>query len=216
MPVAYRIFAFRNPSHALSGTRVPSSSGRTTLLLFLVLSAELANIHKVAADTEAEKNKAVPCSDCHGEGRIAETENIPSLAAQPAQFPQWQLVYFRSGARKSEVMGPVAEQLGNDDVRDLAAYFAALRPPESSATKSPDGHPGFTAAGKKAVAAGRCVSCHGDNFAGSKAVARIAGQREDHLLKGLRIGGGVAAMADVAYQLSEQDIAALAQYLSRL
>ena len=77
-------------------------------------------------------------------------------------------------------------------------------------------------AGKKAAAAGRCASCHGDDFAGSKATARIAGQREQYLAKalhdyksGARSGGGVAAMAEVAYPLSEQEISALAHYLAR-
>ncbi|CCE07104.1 hypothetical protein BRAS3843_1950002 [Bradyrhizobium sp. STM 3843] len=121
------------------------------------------------------------------------------------------------------VLAPVAEGFANTDIRDLAGYFAALAPPESSAATAPDDHPELTAAGKKAVTTGRSVSCHGDNFAGSKAVERIAGQREDYLAKalhdyksGLRVGGGVAAMADVAYQLNDQDIAALAHYLSRL
>jgi cytochrome c553 len=133
------------------------------------------------------------------------------------------LVYFRSGARKSEVMAPVAEQLSNGDIRDLAAYFASLQPPSNPGSKAPDDHPDLTEAAKKAVVADRCISCHGDNFAGTKAVARIAGQREEYLLKALhdyksgqRVGGGVAAMAEVAYPLSEDDIAALAHYLSRL
>ena len=69
----------------------------------------------------------------------------------------------------------------------------------------------------------RCASCHGDNFAGTKAVARLTGQREEYLLKalrdfksGLRSGGGQAAMADVAYPLSDEEITALAHYLAHL
>ena len=69
----------------------------------------------------------------------------------------------------------------------------------------------------------RCASCHGDNFAGTKAVARIAGQREEYLVKALRdyksgerSGGGMAAMADVAYPLHEEEITALAHYLAHL
>jgi cytochrome c553 len=155
--------------------------------------------------------------------KLEEPSRKPALAAQPDQFLQWQLVYLRSGARKSEVMSPIAEQLGNEDIRDLAAFFASLQPPDVSAAKAPEDHPDLTGAGKKAVVAGRCTSCHGEDFAGSKAVARIAGQREDYLLKALhdyksgrRVGGGVAAMAEVAYELSDEDITALAHYLSRL
>ncbi|MGJ4944708.1 c-type cytochrome [Bradyrhizobium sp. HKCCYLS1011] len=121
------------------------------------------------------------------------------------------------------VLAPVSEELADTDIRDLDGYFAALAPPESSAARAPDDHPELTAAGKKAVTTGRCVSCYGDDFAGSKAVARMAGQREDYLAKalhdyksGLGVVGGVAAVADVAYQLNDQDVAALAHYLSRL
>jgi cytochrome c553 len=72
-------------------------------------------------------------------------------------------------------------------------------------------------------AAGRCASCHGEDFAGSKAVARVAGQHEEYITKalhdyklGLRSGGGVAAMAEVAYPLSDDEITALAHYLALL
>src|ERR1700712_1591612 len=79
-----------------------------------------------AADIAAGKTKAELCVGCHGENGISRMENIPSLAAQPDQFIQWQLVFFRAGARKNEQMQPIVEQLTNDDIRNLGAYFASL------------------------------------------------------------------------------------------
>jgi len=173
-----------------------------------------------AADLEAGKKKAELCAGCHGENGISQTENIPSLAGQPDQFIQWQLVFFRSGARKNEQMQPIAEQVDNDDIRNLGAYFASLTPPKST---KPDDNPDLSQKGAQAAVGRRCASCHTDSFAGTKAVARIAGQREDYLLKalhdyktGARSGGGMAAMADVAYPLSEEEITALAHYLAHL
>ncbi|SRR6266536_3153630 len=199
------------------------TSRRLSLLLAFAMCALIADSGGVAADADAGKNKAEACAACHGENGISQTEDAPSLASQPDQFLQWQLVFFRSGARKNETMAPIAEQLSNEDVRDLAAYFASLKSPGPSAAKASDDHPELTEAGKKTAADGRCASCHGDNYAGTKAVARIAGQREEYLVKalhdyksGLRSGGGVAAMAEVAYPLSEEEISALAHYLSRL
>src|SRR2546430_16565313 len=84
-----------------------------------------------AADVAAGKEKAELCVGCHGENGISETENIPSLAAQPDQFIQWQLVYFRAGTRKNEDMKPVVEQLNNEDIRNLGAYFASIAPPKA-------------------------------------------------------------------------------------
>jgi cytochrome c553 len=173
-----------------------------------------------AADTTAAKEKAELCSGCHGEAGISQTENIPSLAGQPDQFIQWQLVFFRAGSRKNEQMQPIVEQINNDDIRNLGAYFAALTPPKASA---PDDNPDLSAKGAQAAAGRRCASCHTDTFAGTKAVARIAGQREEYLVKalhdyksGARSGGSGAAMADVAYPLSDEEIAALAHYLAQL
>jgi cytochrome c553 len=173
-----------------------------------------------SADLAAGKEKAELCVGCHGEGGISQTENIPSLAAQPDQFIQWQLVFFRAGTRKNEQMQPIVEQLNNDDIRNLGAYFASLPPPK--ATK-PDDDPNLSLKGAQAAAGRRCASCHTDTYAGTKAVARVAGQREEYLLKalhdyksGVRAGGGMAAMADVAYPLNEEEITALAHYLAHL
>src|SRR6188472_2090694 len=84
-----------------------------------------------AADIAAGKEKAELCVGCHGENGISQMENIPSLAGQLDQFVQWQLVYFRAGARKNEQMQPIVEQLNNDDIRNLGAYFAQLPPPKA-------------------------------------------------------------------------------------
>jgi cytochrome c553 len=75
-----------------------------------------------AAD-ESIKEKAAQCTPCHGETGLSETENTPSLAAQPDQYLQWQLVFFRSGSRKNEVMQPIAEQINNEEIRSLSAYL---------------------------------------------------------------------------------------------
>jgi cytochrome c553 len=173
-----------------------------------------------AADIAAGKEKAELCAACHGEGGISQTENIPSLAGQPDQFIQWQLVFFRAGSRKNEQMQPIVEQINNDDIRNLGAYFASLTPPKAA---KPDDNPDLSAKGAQAAVGRRCASCHTDTFAGTKAVARIAGQREEYLQKALhdyksslRSGGGMAAMADVAYPLSEEEIVALAHYLAHL
>ena len=84
-----------------------------------------------AADIAAGKEKAELCVGCHGEGGISQMENMPSLAAQPDLFIQWQLVFFRAGTRKNEQMQPVVEQLSNEDIRNLGAYFATLTPPKA-------------------------------------------------------------------------------------
>jgi cytochrome c553 len=182
--------------------------------------AALTSLPAHAADNTAGKEKAEMCAGCHGENGISTTENIPSLAGQQDQFIQWQLVFFRSGARKNEQMQAIVEQISNDDIRTLGAYFASLTPPKAS---TPDDNPDLSSKGAQAAVGRRCNSCHTDTFAGTKAVARIAGQREEYLVKalhdyksGARSGGAGAAMSDVAYPLSDEEIAALSHYLAHL
>jgi cytochrome c553 len=194
---------------------------RTFSICLVVASfASIAAAPLSAADVAAGKEKAELCVGCHGENGISQMENMPSLAGQPDQFIQWQLVYFRAGARKNEQMQPIVEQINNEDIRNLGAYFASLAPPKN---EKADYDPELSKKGAQAAAGRRCASCHTDTYAGTKGVARLAGQREDYLLKalrdykgGLRSGGAQAAMAEVAFPLHEEEIVALAHYLAHL
>src|SRR6516165_3265592 len=172
----------------------------------------------LAADVSAGRALAEACAACHGANGVSQIEFTPSLAGQPDEFVQWQLVYFRSGARKSEVMGPIAQALSNEDIRNLGAYYASLPPPRPQETSAPDA---LTQNGEKVALQHRCRSCHADDYNGFRAAARLSGQREDVLVKALRdfksgkrVGSGVASMADVTYELSEADMQALPHYMA--
>jgi len=185
---------------------------------FLIASPAFA----AKGDIEAGHAKAAEvCAACHGENGWSKMEGVPNLAGNADLFLQWQLVYFRNQRRQSEIMQPIAANLTDADIRNLGAYFASL-PPVASPT-GPDPKPELTAAGKTAVATHRCASCHGDTFLGLRAAARLANQREDYLVKALadyrankRPSTGVGAMNDAAASLGDDEIAALAHYLSRL
>src|SRR5581483_5586296 len=187
----------------------------------LFAAALLCAAAPAAAESDAVKEKVKTCAACHGEAGISRLENTPSLAGQPDQFLQWQLVYFRAGTRKHEEMIKIAAELSDADLRNLGAYFAALPPPKAAAADDPQ--PAMTERGAKVAALKNCASCHRDDYAGQQAIARLAGQREDYLLKslrdyksGARAGGGVAAMPSTVYGLSDDDLKALAHYLARL
>jgi cytochrome c553 len=196
------------------------SNMRSWLVLFALSGLTLSGLPVRAADIAAGKEKAEICAGCHGDNGISQTENVPSLAGQSDQFIQWQLVYFRAGTRKNAQMQPIIDGINNEDIRNLGAYFASLTPPKAS---QPDDDPDLSKKGAQAAAGRRCASCHTDNFAGTKAAARLAGQREEYLVKalhdyksGMRSGGAQAAMAEVAYPLHEEEITALAHYLAHL
>src|SRR6516162_508392 len=169
-----------------------------------------------AADVAAGKALAEACAPCHGADGVSQTPLTPSLAGQPDEFVQWQLVYFRSGARNSDVMGPIAQAMSNEDIRSLGAYYASLPPPKPAAASDE-----LAQNGEKLAVLHRCKSCHADDYSGFRAAARLSGQREDVLVQALRdfksgkrVGSGVASMADVTYGLSDADLQALSHYMA--
>src|SRR5260221_14382735 len=179
--------------------------------LLPVAAISVALVGPANAADDSVKEKAALCASCHGEAGVSETENTPSLAGQPDLFLQWQLIFFRSGALINEVMHPIAEQLINEYIRNLGAYFASLPP---SAKAKPDKSSQMETGAK--IAAGRgCASCHHQTFGGTEGVARIAWQRQGYLVKalheyksGVRSGGRGAGMAYVGYSLTYHDMQA--------
>ncbi len=172
----------------------------------------------LAADIAAGQARAEACQACHGAQGISENPEIPSLAGQQDKFLQWQLVFFRSGRRANEIMGPMAADLTDEDVRNLGAYFASLPagPPPASEVD-----PALLQAGEVLAEQHRCAACHTDTFGGKQAAPAIAHQHRDYLVKaladyrsGARPSTGVAAMTEAASGLSDSDIAALAQFLA--
>ena len=81
-----------------------------------------------AGDVESGKRKALAaCAACHGpEGRTTNPD-WPRLDGQNAQYLVRQLEAFKTGERPSGIMSPQARRLSEEEMRDLAAYFAAQR-----------------------------------------------------------------------------------------
>lgn len=147
-------------------------------------------------------------------------EGAPNLAAAPDLYVEWQLVYFRGETRKNELMTPAAAELTDDDIRAFGAYFSSLPPPP--APTSPDSDAALTKAGAKIVEDRHCAQCHTPTFAGSGEAPRLAGQHEEYIIKALhdyqqndRRGRGNVIMPEIAYAMSDDDIKAIAHFMSR-
>jgi len=169
------------------------------------------------ADTLQDRLPA--CLACHGENGRSSTANIPSLGAQPQGYVLIQLYLFREKLRKIEIMNQMAEGLSDDDLRVFSEAIAKLPapPPLGDAADA-----ARIARAKDLVTKNRCNSCHAPSLAGQEQVPRLAGQREDYLLKTLREYKSNTryaydgAMSLVVEPLSEQDFADLAYYLARV
>lgn len=80
-----------------------------------------------SAQVRAGQEKARSCAVCHGQLGISSVPNAPNLAGQPALYVAEQLRAYRSGKRQNEIMVVIAKPLSDDDIADLAAWYAAIR-----------------------------------------------------------------------------------------
>jgi cytochrome c553 len=97
---------------------------RFLLSVFIPFSLYAATAH--ANDPLAGKEKAKACAVCHGAMGIASNPGAPHLAAQPAVYLIEQMKDYRSGKRKNPVMSVIAKPLSDQDISDIAAWYASL------------------------------------------------------------------------------------------
>jgi len=167
------------------------------------------------ADSIAER--MTPCRSCHGENGQSPNPDTPSLGAQTAPYLLIQLFLFRENLRRVDLMNNAVKGFTDDDLRSFADAIARL-PPPPAADKA---DPARMERGQALVRQYRCNVCHNPDLAGRDAVPRIAGQREDFLVKTLREyksnvrAGYDASMGDVLQPIPDADILDLAYFAAR-
>src|SRR3954471_4161196 len=169
------------------------------------------------ATAETFEDRVAPCLACHGEKGQSATENTPSLGAQQAPYALIQLFMFREKLRVFEPMNEMAKTLSDDDLRTFSDFIAKLPKPVPAEA----GEPARMARAQAVAQQHRCNSCHNPDFSGKDNVPRIAGQREDYLVKTLSEyknntrHGYDGSMADVMAAVTPEQIADLACLLAR-
>ncbi len=165
-----------------------------------------------AADANAGKEKSAACSACHGPTGVSASPMFPNLAGQNDVYVIKQLKDFKSGARTDAMMAPMAANLSETDMADIAAYFASLpRASEQAAASSTTGtgsdsatasspaagnieivtytpasalYAGDVASGQNKAAA--CAACHGqDGNSLAPMYPSLAGQSANYIAKQL-------------------------------
>lgn len=96
------------------------------ILMTLVSSAVLFAASAHAGDIEAGKAKSAVCAACHGGAGISPTPIWPNLAGQKEQYLIAQMKAFKDGTRQNAQMGPMVSGLSDEDMANLAAYYASL------------------------------------------------------------------------------------------
>ncbi|MEM1143421.1 MAG: c-type cytochrome [Pseudomonadota bacterium] len=183
-------------------------------------------------DPAVGEQKAVTCPACHGADGNSLVPSFPKLAGLGEKYLLQQMQHIRDGTRPVAAMVGQVDNMSDQDLADIAAYYNQLDRSRESA--SPD----LIALGEKVYRAGvadrnvaACIACHGANGNGNSPAGfpGIGGQHADYLAAQLiayRKGyedptgrvtdGDIKIMRSNAFGLSDKEIQAVAAYVSGL
>ena len=197
-------------------------------LLTTLLLANAYGDPLVAGDAEAGKAKAITCGACHGPDGNSVNPVWPSIAGQHPTYVVEQLRAFKGGLRNEPLMLGQVMLLNEDDMKNLAVYFADM----PAATKSV-ADPSTVDRGQRIYRGGdresgtpACNACHGPAGRGNPAasVPSVRGQYAVYSAAQLRAyasgvrqsDGPTRVMRDIAARLSEEEILAVSSYMQGL
>ncbi len=181
-----------------------------------------------AGDPAAGKEKSQVCQGCHGVDGNSYGPEWPNLAGQHPSYLIKQIRNFQDGVRTNETMNGMVVGLSKQDIEDIAAYFSSqtLQPltPETRVEVIKTGRKIYKG-GNRYSGVPACAGCHGPNAAGNGPAAfpHLAGQKTTYVVKtlkdfksGARANDPNEIMRNIATRLTENEITAVAAYLSTL
>jgi len=197
-----------------------------TLVAAATLSAAALTAHAqgVTGDAQAGQKKADMCIGCHGipgyQNSFPEIHKVPMISGQSDKYIVSALTAYKKGDRKHPSMRGIAGSLSEQDMADLAAFYASHA--DKTASETP--RTASTAAAAL-IEKGACASCHGANF--SKPIdpsyPKLGGQHADYLFVALKsytvegnnvVGRSNGIMAGIAKQYSTAEMREIAKYLA--
>ena len=202
------------------------------IALSLALSTMGASVHAQGTTTahpEAAKQKIAMCMGCHGivgyQASFPEVYRVPKLSGQNEGYISAALVAYRKGERKHPTMRSVAQSLSDQDIADIAAYFASNAKPRLASTNPPAAEP--SAQVQALLTKGNCSACHGAglNHPIAPNFPKLAGQHPDYVYVALKsyqtegnpqVGRGNAVMAAQAKLFTHDELKTLAKYVGSL
>lgn len=194
--------------------------------LVISLALLLAAPVQAAGNAAAGESKAGVCAGCHGPNGNSTNPSWPKLAGQGAGYIAKQLADFKSGARKDPIMMGQAAALSNQDMADLAAYFAKQTvSPGSADKKTLTLGQNVYRGGNKEKGVAACIGCHGPTGAGNPAAKfpALSNQQAAYVVKamkdfrsGARTNDPNKMMQNIAARMSDKEIEAVASFVAGL
>lgn len=156
------------------------------LIRLLLLLAIASFAFESNAQTAPEQRITV-CLACHGATGVSKIEGVPSLGGMPRNYALVQLILFREMRRVVAPMNALLAGLSDEDLGTMSDLVAALPAPARDAAAQTNSQTDQEWQQARVLAVKyHCVSCHGSDLAGHGQIPRIAGQREEYVLKSLR------------------------------
>lgn len=169
------------------------------------------------------KGLAADCASCHGEDGVSPSEKWPSLAGQAGAYTYKQLRDYRDSKRSNAIMTAFSGELSEQDMADLAAYYARQVPPakQDAEPPAPDIKK-LTVIGDGERLMPACDACHGRRGTGNPrfiGMPSLAGQKTKYLAgtlrayrSGERANDVYSVMRSIAGQLTDEEILGLSNY----
>jgi cytochrome c553 len=162
--------------------------------------------------------KLAVCAACHGSDGNSTMVGSPSLAGQPKVFLENSLIMIREGMRDIPAMKGQLDGMSDPQIIALAKFYSAqvLKPVPGERDEA------LYERGQILSKQALCGTCHLPDYVGRQQMPRLAGQREDYLLHTMRqfrnnqATGRDTIMAASLYGMNDNDLKAIAQYLSQL
>lgn len=198
-----------------------------SLLLTLGVSAAAHAADAIVGDAKAGQAKTAVCGACHGPDGNSAAPNFPKLAGQGERYLLKQLHDIKGNKRQVLEMTGLLTNLSDQDLADIAAYFASQKMSVGAADpKLVDAGEALFRGGKVEQGMPACTGCHSPNGAGNAAAGfpHLGGQHATYVAKQLtnfREGdrtndGDTMIMRAIAAKLSNKDIAAVSSYIQGL
>jgi len=196
------------------------------LLIVSIAGLALLGTAHAAGDAEAGKTKSAMCAACHGPDGNSIAPNFPKLAGQSAEYIVKQLSDYKSGERTDATMNGMTAALSEQDMADLAAFYASLKPAIGKAAEDKvELGETLYRAGNSASGVSACAACHGPAGGGNPMAKfpAVSGQYADYTVaqlknfrSGARANDAGSMMRMVAKKMTDAEIEAVAQYIQGL
>ncbi|MFP6864290.1 c-type cytochrome, partial [Pseudomonas sp.] len=137
------------------------------VLVSLLLTLGITGLAHAAGNAEAGQGKVVVCGACHAADGNSAAPNFPKLAGQGERYLLKQLKDIKSGARPVVEMTGLLDNLSDQDLEDISAYFASQQMSVGAADPKLVERGGeLFRGGKLAEGMPACTGCHSPNGAG--------------------------------------------------